>query len=163
MKGDSEVQCALSVCVCVCWVLVHTALWLFVRATCLKTGSLTGRQDVAPWTFGNRAAPSEPSLKQDGFVHAIAILPPPPPPQPTVWGCSLRQHAPGAPLLLLLLPLTSQQLRSCCLQGTEVTSEQPDLHWDQRRPRSLINGGLTSERVRPADGEQHVTPQVGYL
>lgn len=47
----------------------------FVRATRLKTRSLTGLQDVEHWTLGSRAAPSEPGLKQDGFVCGITILP----------------------------------------------------------------------------------------
>lgn len=76
MTGDSEIQYTLSMCIggvvfgCSC----TEPVWLFVRETCLKTGSFTGRQDVELWTLGNRAAPSEPGLKQDGFVCAITIL-----------------------------------------------------------------------------------------
>lgn len=51
-------------------------VWLFVRVTYLKTESFSARQDVEPWTLG-RAAPSEPGLKQAGFVYKIIILPPP--------------------------------------------------------------------------------------
>jgi len=39
---------------------VWVPVWLFVHATCLKTGSFTWRQDVELRTLGNRAAPSEP-------------------------------------------------------------------------------------------------------
>lgn len=79
-KDDGEIMKYSVLFLCVLeggWCMgahAQSPVWLFVHASCLKTGSFTGRQDVELWTLGNRAAPSEPGLKQDGFVCAITIL-----------------------------------------------------------------------------------------
>ena len=160
MERDSTLQCGLSVCAGV-WALVHVAVWLFVRATCLKTGSLTGRQDVGIWTLGNRATPSEPGLKQDGFVCAIAILPLPSFPPTSTYSTGLQPQAPRT---------------RCSPSPQPHSSSGPAAYRDQKLPQSnLIFTGTEGrplfnqeaydisqepEGGRPADREQHVIPQA---
>lgn len=99
-------------------------------------------------------------LKQDGFVCVIATLPLPSfSTTPPTYSMELWPQA-----LCTRCSSTASLPRSCSLQGTEVTSEQPDLHWDPKAACSLIKSALTSARSqrrgRPADRERHVIPQV---
>ena len=136
--GDSEIQCALSLRRVVYGCSCTEPVWLFVRAACLKTGSFTGRQDVELWTLGNTAAPSEPGLKQDGFVWARSpSCPSLPSPNPYLQGRRPRRCAPGAPP-----SLASQQLGVLLLSGSRSYLRAT---WPSLGPaQSLIKSALTS-------------------